>query len=285
MNRLDFPPGAQFQYSNSGYFLLGMIIEAVTGQTYGEYVQQALTRPIGLQNTIYCPNRPAEEHAHGFRPSPSGPVVAIPLSMTHVFYAAGSLCSTAVDLVKWAHALASGQVVSATSYRQMVTPGVLVGGDAVAYGYGLVPDELFGVKSIAHAGGQIGFSAALAYYPESEIAVTALANYEAANTADVVNRLSRVMLELEEPTVRDLVMTAAERERYTGGYGIGATKIRVLEDGERLVMQGLGATPMRLMAQGNHEFRARLDPSVRVVFRVEKERARLLTLHRFGQCC
>jgi D-alanyl-D-alanine carboxypeptidase len=279
---LDFAPGERFRYSNSGYFLLGMIIERITDRQYGTYVQQELARPIGLENIIYCPNHPSEGHAHGFRLSPSGPVPAPPVSMTHVFYAAGSLCSTAVDLVKWARALASGRVVSTASYRQMITPDILVGGEPSPYGYGLVPDELFGVKSIVHAGGQIGFSAALFYYPDSETAVAVLANNEAANAANIANQLSRIVLGLEQPTIRDPAMTPAERALYTGSYDMGGLQFQVLDDDERLIIQGLGNLPMRLLAQGNHEFRARFDPTVRVVFRVENERARSLTLHQFA---
>jgi CubicO group peptidase (beta-lactamase class C family) len=279
---LDFAPGERFRYSNSGYFLLGMIIERLTSRSYGAYVQQELIRPIGLENTMYCPNNPSEGHANGFRGSPNGPVPAPPVSMTHVFYAAGSLCSTAADLVKWAHALASGRVISTASYRQMITPDILVGGEPSPYGYGLVPEELFGVKSIVHPGGQIGFSAALFYYPDSETAVAVLTNNEAANAANIANQLSRIVLDLEQPTIRDLTMTPAERALYTGSYDTGGLQIHVLDDDARLMIEGLGNAPMRLLAQGNHEFRARFDPSVRVVFRVENQRARSLTLHQFA---
>jgi hypothetical protein len=205
--------------------------------------------------------------------------------MTHVFYAAGSLCSTAVDLATWAHALASGRVISAASYRQMITPDTRTGGEPLPYGYGLVPDEFFGVKSVVHPGAQIGYSAALWYYPGPDIAVAVLANNEAANAANSANQLARIVLTLDKPTVRDLAMAPAERARYLGSFDIGGLPLQVLEDGERLMLQGLGgpgAPPMRLLAQGDHEFRARFDPSVRVVFRVENELARLLTLHQFG---
>jgi CubicO group peptidase (beta-lactamase class C family) len=279
---LGFAPGERFRYSNSGYFLLGMIIEAVSGRPYGAYVEQELARPIGLDHTMYCPSNPSEGHARGFRPSPNGPIPAPSVSMTHVFYSAGSLCSTAVDLVEWSHALASGRVVNAASYRQMITPDDRGGGGTLPYGYGLIPDEFFGVESITHAGGQIGFSAALSYYPGRDIVVAVLANQEGANAANIVNQLSRIVLGLDEPTTRDLVMTPADRGQYTGSYDIGGLRVHVLEDGDHLVIRGLGGAPMRLLARGKHEFRAGFDPSVRVVFLVENEKAQYLTLHQFG---
>lgn len=278
---LDFAPGERFRYSNSGYFLLGTILEGITGQPYGAYVQE-LTRPIGLETTIYCPSTPSEGHARGFRASPNGPVPAPAVSMTHVFYAAGSLCSTAIDLVKWAHALASGRVVSAASYRKMITPDVRSVAGTLPYGYGLIPGEFFGIESVAHAGGQIGFSAALSYYPGHDIAVAVLANQEAVNAVSIVDQLSRIVLGLDESAVRDLVMTPAERARYVGSYDIGQLQLQVIEDGDGLAIRGLGDSPIRLLAQGQHVFCARFDPSVRIVFHVENDRAQLLTLYRFG---
>ena len=279
---LHFAPGERFRYSNSGYFLLGMIIEAITGRPYGVYVEQELARPIGLEHTVYCPNNPSEGHARGFRSSADGPIPAPPVSMTHVFFSAGSLCSTAVDLVTWGHALASGRVVSAASYRRMITPDDRLGGGMLPYGYGLIPDNFFGVESIDHAGGQVGFSAALSYYPDSDIAVVVLANQEAANAAGIVNQVSRIVLGLEEPTTRDLAMTPEDRQRYIGSYDIGGRQLHVLEDDGGLVIRGLGDSEMRLLAQGEHEFRARFDPSGRVVFQVENDQSQWLVLHQLG---
>jgi hypothetical protein len=109
-----------------------------------------------------------------------------------------------------------------------------------------------------------------------------LANQEAANAASIVNQVSRVVLGLEEPTVRDLPMTPQDRRRYIGRYDIGRLQLHVLEDDDRLVLRGLGDFEMRLLAQGEHVFRARFDPSVRVVFQVEGDQSQWLVLHQLG---
>jgi D-alanyl-D-alanine carboxypeptidase len=277
----DFAPGERFRYNNSGYFLLGTIIERVSGRPYAEYIEQEFTRPLGLDDTIYCPNEPGDGHAHGYRPSPNGPAPSMPMSMTHP-YAAGALCTTALDLVRWKNALVSGRVVNPAAYRRMITPDTLPGGRVLDYGFGLGMGALDGVERITHSGGIFGFSAVLSYYPEHDIAVAVLANNEAASTAMITDRLSRAALGLPEPDIRDLSLTPAERARYLGSYDLGPLQIRVFEDGEHLAAQATNQAPFRLLAQGEHEFRASFDTSVRLVFRVEGERASSLTLHQGG---
>lgn len=190
---LDFPPGQQFRYSNSGYYLLGMIIERSSGKSYGSYIEE-LTKSAGLNRIAYCPNDPADGHARGFRRSPGGPMPAPRVSMTHVFYAAGALCSTAADLAMWPHVLASGQVISADSYRLMTTPTPMASGGALRYGYGTIVEQLPGMTSISHPGGQIGYSAALSYYPDHKVAVAVLANLEGVNATAIVRQVADVIL-------------------------------------------------------------------------------------------
>jgi D-alanyl-D-alanine carboxypeptidase len=277
----DFAPGERFRYNNSGYFLLGMIIERASGRSYAEYIDQEFARPLGLANTLYCPNEPAAGHAHGYRPSPNGPAPSMPMSMTHP-YSAGALCTTAADLVRWKHALADGRVVSAESFRRMVTPETLTSGAAMTYGFGLGIGDLDGERLISHSGGIFGFASVLSYFPEHGVAVAVLANSEAAPAGLIATRLARAALGLPEPEVRDLSLAPAERARYHGTYDLGPLQLRVFDDGDNLVAQGAGQPPIRLLAQGNHEFRASFDTSVRLVFRVEGERAVSMTLHQGG---
>lgn len=277
----DFAPGERFLYNNSGYFLLGMIIEQVTGQAYAEYVERELLHPLGLTGITYCPNEPAAGHAHGYQPAAGGHAPSPPISMTHP-YAAGALCATASDLVRWNHALVSGRVVRPESYRRMTTPDTLTSGEATAYGFGLGLGSLEGVRLVSHTGGIPGFSAVLSYFPERDLSIAVLTNNQAANAGMLGARMSRVVLDLSQPEVRDLALDAAERARYSGTYDLGLLQLRVFEEGDRLMAQGTNQPSFRLLAQGEHEFRAAFDPTVRLVFRVEGERAESLTLHQGG---
>ncbi|MGH8910141.1 MAG: serine hydrolase domain-containing protein [Egibacteraceae bacterium] len=96
-----FVPGERWEYSNSNYFLLGLIIEQVTGESYASHVAERIVRPLGLRHTSYCPNEPAgEDQAQGYTLSGGKLVDDQPINMQHP-YPAGALCSTVEDLVRW----------------------------------------------------------------------------------------------------------------------------------------------------------------------------------------
>ncbi|MDQ3606503.1 MAG: beta-lactamase family protein [Gemmatimonadota bacterium] len=277
----DFAPGEQWRYNNSGYYLLGMIVERVTGQDYPTYIQETFFRPLGLQNTSYCPDRPAAGHAEGYSMREEGPVVAAPISMTSPF-SAGAICSTVLDLVRWNRALVGGRVVSPVSYRAMITPDTLRDGKPLTYGYGLGVSEWEGMRRVHHGGGIPGFGAYLAYYPERDVTIAVLQNTDSRDPALTEDAVARAVLGIAAPEVKDLPLSAAEGERYAGTYDLGPMQIRVFVDGERVMAQGTGQPAFRLLYQGNHEFRASFDERTRLVFEVSGERAESFTLYQGG---
>jgi CubicO group peptidase (beta-lactamase class C family) len=149
----DFAPGTRMSYTNTGYALLGLVIERASGLPYAEYVRRELFAPLGLRHTSYCPSRlQGAEWASGYAPHDDGVIVSAEyLSMTHP-YAAGALCSTVGDLVAWQHALAAGRVVSPGSYARMTTPETLASGERLTYGYGLYVSQYVGHRMIMHRG-------------------------------------------------------------------------------------------------------------------------------------
>jgi CubicO group peptidase (beta-lactamase class C family) len=129
----DFAPGERYRYNNSGYYLLGLIIEKASGQTYTEYLEEHVFPKAGLDATYYCDNRPIiPNRAEGYQ-IVDGEIVNDDLIGMRQPFAAGSLCSTVTDLVKWTRALSSGAVVSPDSYVQMTTPRLALGLPATEY--------------------------------------------------------------------------------------------------------------------------------------------------------
>ncbi|HEY9227444.1 MAG TPA: serine hydrolase domain-containing protein, partial [Gemmatimonadaceae bacterium] len=107
----DFKPGTGYRYNNTGYVMLGMVIEKVTGQKYADHLAAQFFKPLGLTHTSYCPSKTTNPaFAKGYSRTPNGPAPAQFLDLSHPF-AAGALCSTVGDLVKWERALMSGKVV------------------------------------------------------------------------------------------------------------------------------------------------------------------------------
>ncbi|MGI8510741.1 MAG: serine hydrolase domain-containing protein [Gemmatimonadaceae bacterium] len=198
----DFEPGTSYRYSNTGYYMLGMIVEKLSGRPYKDYLQQEFLTPLGLDKTYYCSVEPLIMHrAQGYGVRDGKFVNADYIDMDLPF-AAGSICSTPSDLVKWSEALQSGKVVSAASYRQMSTPGTLNGGtpSKAGYGFGLAISDVGGHREVAHGGSINGFSASVATFPNDSLYVVVLTNMLSAPGAQqmqaVAQGLSRFALGL-----------------------------------------------------------------------------------------
>ena len=172
---LDFEPGSQFRYSNSGYYLLGVIVERVTGETFAVALRDRLLAPLGLRDTGYDPfPEIVPELARGYVRTAGGFANA-PYVDTSVPYAAGMMVSTAPDLYRWTQALHRGDVFQRPeTTERMLTP---VRDD---YGYGIgistmpMGDEQ--VRVVAHSGGIPGFSTLLMHLPERDQTIVVLDN-------------------------------------------------------------------------------------------------------------
>lgn len=171
---LDFPPGTQFSYSDSGYVLLGKLIETVSGQSYPDYMRQYVLDPAGLNDTVYCVPTPAGiAQPYELRSNVLQPVALI--NFSHA-YSAGGLCGTVADVVRWQKALHSGVVIAPAALQAMTTSGVLADGSPTGYGFGLFIENDNGRRLLGHNGVAPGFSAWSSYYPDDDLSVVLLAN-------------------------------------------------------------------------------------------------------------
>ncbi|GMV04904.1 MAG: hypothetical protein AMXMBFR53_11840 [Gemmatimonadota bacterium] len=173
---LEFEPGTALIYNNSAYFLLGLIVEKVSGEPYEEWVEKHLFQPLGMSRSSYCQQHAVvERRAHGYDQGPAG--LQRKRYLDHTWpYAAGSLCSTAGDLLRWNQALHGGEVVDAASYEDMTTPDPLVDGTPVRYAMGLMVFDDNGRRAITHGGGINGFLSDAWHYPEQGLTVVVLQN-------------------------------------------------------------------------------------------------------------
>jgi CubicO group peptidase (beta-lactamase class C family) len=180
---LMFAPGTGFFYNNTAYYLLGRIIERVSGKSYATYVTEHLTKPLGLSRTTYCSNRLIlEGRASGYEPQDGALVNSRALDMD-VPFSAGALCSTVGDLTTWTRALASGRVVRPDSYQQMTSPAALPSVYPMTWGYGVHVDTAGTHCVLGHSGGIYGFTGQLSHYPEDSLIVVVLANSSAHRPA------------------------------------------------------------------------------------------------------
>lgn len=173
---LEFEPGSKFAYNNSGYFLLGAIIEKVTGKSYETALKERIFEPLGMTNTGYDTHAPLlQKRAAGYEKTPAGYVNAAYLDMS-LPYAAGSMYSTVEDLYKWDTALYENKIISADGKTKMFTPGLS------GYGYGfIIADRPIGkseqkTKVVQHGGGINGFNSLLTRLVDKQQTIILLDN-------------------------------------------------------------------------------------------------------------
>ncbi|WP_419943186.1 serine hydrolase domain-containing protein [Candidatus Palauibacter sp.] len=195
----EFEPGTAMTYNNSAYFLAGLIIEAASGMSYEDFVEERLFGAAGMENSRYChkdelvPNR-----ARGYEPGDDGLLPAPYLN--HIWpYAAGSLCSTARDLMAWNQALhgdgEGGEILSPESYRLMITPEPLLDGTELRYAKGVAITDRDGTKGIRHGGGIFGFVTDLRYYPAEDLSIAVLINTAGGvASSDIAQQVEDVIL-------------------------------------------------------------------------------------------
>ncbi len=199
---LDFDPGTKWNYSNSGYVLLGYLIEKVSGQTYQQFLQENIFTPLGMKDSGLDSNsRIIPQHASGYSSGKDGPENAGFINMT-IPFSAGSLYSTTLDLLKWEQGLFGGKVLSTKSLTEMTTPF------KSNYAFGLEVSDANGRKKIDHGGGIEGFNTELAYYPEDQLTVIALANLNGGAPAEIATQLAAIIH-------GEKVVLASERKEIT----------------------------------------------------------------------
>lgn len=273
----DFAPGEQFQYNNSGYYLLGSILEAVTGVPYAQHLQERFFEPLGLESTSYC-GYEGREVPVGYAAGDNGLTTARLSDMTFPG-AAGGLCSTVEDLLVWQRALVTGNVVEADSYARMTTPASLESGEAMTYGYGLGVGELEGERRIAHGGGIPGYNTYLSYYPVDSLGIVVLVNTTPGHTGRIEDAVARAALGLARNVVLDLPLTPEENARYVGTYDLGDLEVRVFEQDGVLMAQVTNQRALRMKYQGEHTFVLDAPQSIKLVFELEGDHASGFTLH------
>lgn len=198
-----FSPGTFWRYSNSGYVLLGYIIEQVSGETYRNYIHKNLLVKAGMINSdIFRPDSIIPHHANGYIKSPRGWINKDIIAVNAAF-AAGALFSTTGDLLKWNEALFSGKLISKESLAKMNLPNA---GDRGA-GYGVFVEQFFNHKAIFHSGGISGFNSFMIRYPDEDICIIILTNRE-TNLDFIPKGLAAILFDKE-------VLPAYKRRRTT----------------------------------------------------------------------
>ena len=249
---LDFGPGEKMSYSNSGYMVLGAIIEKVSGQTYEKFVADNLFAPAGMTDSGYDSNTAIiKRRASGYIRTPGGYVNAGYLHMS-IPHAAGALYSTTHDLLKWEQALFSGKIVSKASLDRMIAPF------KNDYALGVTSSLVNGRRVIAHGGGIDGFNTHLAYYPDSKTVVVVLSNVNGAVPGTLSGQLGALM-HGESVTLtterKEITVPAATLQKYVGAYELAPNVVMTITlEGGSLMGQLTGQGKLPIFPQSETLF-------------------------------
>jgi len=191
---LAYTPGERYIYCNSGYFLLGLIIENTTGESFAEYVQREILEPARLRETYYDDSKKKIPNAaQGYAREDKKLVAPRELNMD-LAYSAGAMASSVTDIYAFHQALRSGKLVTPESFAIMTWPAWLNGGDFTAYGMGFHVDDWGGHRVLRHGGLVFGFKTCYYYYPEQDLTVIILMNTEEAQYRPIQSAIARMFI-------------------------------------------------------------------------------------------
>ena len=201
---LDFEPGSRYSYSNTGFLLLGEIIEKAGHEPFAAALERRILEPLKLEHTRFEPTRGEPGLAEGYTPIGLGAAERSIPEGTGWIGAAGGLWSTPRDLMTWELALMDGKVVSPESFRTMTTPRRLNDGRSSAYGCGLQIRDRAPLLVLVHSGGVSGFGSRSAFIPATRSAVVVMANSDwAGGVLDAIQDavLAKLMPTADAPAI------------------------------------------------------------------------------------
>jgi len=272
----DFDPGKKWHYDNSGYFLLGRIVEKVSGQSYGDLLQKNFFKPLGMTNTgVYRAHLGLPHEALGYSLEGAEFTNAVNWDMSWAG-GAGTLYSTVEDLFRWNEGIFNGRVLDAASLKAAFTPVKISEnqvGSGSGYGFGWFINRHRGLLEIWHGGGLNGFVSCLLRVPDEKFTVTVLANAQPGRTNAQPDRLALQLVDIflaDKLVPLPIINTNVSPNSYdalTGRYDLGIQGIilTISRRGTHLFAQTAGAPDDELFPMSDTEFFSKLGGQITFV--------------------
>jgi CubicO group peptidase (beta-lactamase class C family) len=249
---LEFAPGEKFKYSNSGYYLLGIIIERTSGKTYADFLQENIFAPLGMKQTGYDDaRRVIKNRASGYARQGSS-IVNAAYTNTSIPFSAGALYSTTEDMLRWDQSLFTEKLVKRKSLEEMFAPF------KEGYGYGWDTEKMLDRQMINHSGAISGFSSTINRFADDRVTVIVLGNTQYVPSARLADALSAIVFgaPYKIPAERQAITVATQiLDKYIGQYQLAPNFIITItkEDG-KLMGQPTGQPKSELFAESETKF-------------------------------
>ncbi len=232
---MDFDPGEKFLYNNSGYVLLGYIIEVITEDTYENYIEKNIFEKLSMSSSYYGSMKELiTNRAYGYQVKNGNYVNADYLSLT-IPYAAGSLMSTVDDLLKWQNAITNNTLIKRTSLEKAINGSTLNDGEKIDYGYGWSKVTIQGSEGMKHSGGIFGYSTDGIFLHDENVYVIGLSNCNCKNVNGVTKKIAAMVIGKPIPDKRDAITVKEEElKKWVGAYQFeeNITRHIILRDGK-----------------------------------------------------
>jgi CubicO group peptidase (beta-lactamase class C family) len=247
-----FKPGAKMQYNNTGYALLGYLIEKLSGKKYEQYIRDNFFKPLKMTSSGFdFANLSSPHKPKGYYDNGTTHMQARVIDST-VSYSAGAIYSTTGDMLKWSGAILNQKLIKPASWKLMTT------NHSEKYGYGLVIDSVAGEKNIWHNGGLDGFVSTFYNLPNQKITIVVFANYMQSNTIRVANTLAAAMLNkpYDLPKGRTEISLPAETlKQYVGKYQLAPTfAITITLEDAKMMAQATGQPKFQVYPEKENFF-------------------------------
>lgn len=272
----DFEPGAKWSYDNSGYLLLGYIVEKVSGRSYGDFLRENFFKPLGMTNTaVYRAQLSLPHEALGYSLDTNGFKRALNWDMSWAA-GAGALYSTVEDLFRWNEGVFNGRVLDAASLKAVFAPVKTSENQLnsdTGYGFGWFIYRHRGLREIWHGGGLPGFLSQLLRVPDEKFTVTVLANARPGRTNAIPFVLAQQLVDIflaeklaPPPTVNTNV-SPNSYDALTGRYdfGIQGIILTISRRGSRLFAQTTGGPEGEIFPKSDTEFFSKLGGQITFV--------------------
>lgn len=276
----NFAVGEKYRYNNSGYFILGYLIEKLSGQSYEAFLQENIFAALKMANSGYdMHDRILKLRATGYAQQNGKTLNSDYLDMT-IPYAAGSLYSTTEDLFAWNEALFADKVISAKSRAAMMTPG------KSNYGYGLVMNQQFNRARVSHGGGINGFNTYLVRFPDEKITIVALRNANFGVSPDKVCADFAAILFGEKYEIPGTEVIAKVDPKiydaYVGEYQLGPMVLTITREGDHFWAQPTGQPKAELFPESETKFFLKVVDAKITFAKDESGKVTHLILHQGG---
>ncbi|MEI7628032.1 MAG: serine hydrolase [Bacteroidota bacterium] len=261
---LDFAPGTQYSYCNSGYILLGLIIEKITGQSYQHVVREFILKPLKMTHTGFdFEGLNNSDKAVGYtKYTQKIHEASVPWDSTAT-YSAGSLYSTVEDLYLWHKGLLNYKVYNKSSMEEATTPFL------EGYGLGCWIDTLYKKKIVSHGGNILGFTGYFGRIQEDDVVVILLNNIYNHQIESIGLSIFAILYNKPYSYFDEIKLTPAELEKYVGEYEVNADyKVTISLVGDQLFIQRNNQPSIELFAYQNNSFFQK-DDDIRVSFQKE----------------